>query len=337
MKRITLYIDSNSLNDATRHYINIIERAARDIGCDFYVSESINNIKLNDVIFTITANNFIKGFLLRPFSKTLFWSQGIEPEESYMRENNFLKLHAKNLIEYVALKFSGVKFFVSKSMLNHYKDKHGLIFKNYEIMPCFNLKYEKPVNLSQKRYDNPSFVYAGSLSTWQNIDETLSIFKFIEDQIPTATLTLLTKENEKADCLIKKYDLKNILVKYVPLKNLKEELQNYKYGFLLRKDTKVNNVATPTKMNSYLACGVIPIYSDSIKDYATHINLGKFNLEMKATDSIEEIALKVINFENLEKEFKNLDIYIKAIFNNYYNEKKYINNISKELKNFLFG
>ena len=36
----------------------------------------------------------------------------------------------------------------------------------------------------------PIFVYAGSLSVWQNFEETLKIFKLIEDRIPSATLTL---------------------------------------------------------------------------------------------------------------------------------------------------
>lgn len=335
MKRIVLYIDSSSFNDATSCYIDNIKMATTNIGFDFHISESISNIKNSDVIFTITANNFIKAFLLKPFSKTLFWSQGIEPEESFMRENNFLKFHAKNLIEYIALKFSGIKFFVSKSMLNHYKHKYGLILENYEIMPCFNLNYEKPDNLSLKRYENPSFVYAGSLSIWQNFEETLQIFKFIEDKIPSATLTLLTQENEKACRLVNQYELKNIIVKYISLKDLNKELLKHKYGFLLRKDTKVNNVATPTKMNSYLACGVIPIYSDSILDYSTNINLGNFDLKMKGTDTVEDIARKIINFEDLEHDFSYLDIYIQKIFNDYYNQSKYIHNISERLKNYF--
>ena len=335
MKRVTLYTHPSSLNEATSCYIDNIKRAAINIGYDFKISESITSIKDTDVIFTITSNNFIKAFFLKPFSKTLFWSQGIEPEESFMRENNFYKFYAKNLIEYIALKFSGIKFFVSESMLNHYKNKYGLIFENYEIIPCFNLNYEKPDNLSLKRYENPSFVYAGSLCIWQNFEETLKVFKLIQDRIPSATLTLLTKENEKAFNIINQYELKNVVVKYVSLNDLNKELLKHKYGFLLRKDTKVNNVATPTKMNSYLACGVIPIFSDSIKDYAININLGNYDLKMKATDSVEDIARKIIDFENLEKDFSHLDGCIKKIFSDYYNQKKYIHNISQRLKNFL--
>ena len=97
----------------------------------FYFSESIKNIKFNDIILTIVPNNFFKALLLRPFSKTLFWSQGIEPEECWLRENNFLNCYAKNIIEYVSLRFSGMQFLVSEAMQNHYKDKYGINFANF--------------------------------------------------------------------------------------------------------------------------------------------------------------------------------------------------------------
>ena len=80
MKRIVLYINSKSLNDATSHYIEIVNRAVTELGFVFLITESINDIKFRDIIFTNTTNNYIKGFLLRPFCKTIFWSQGIDPE-----------------------------------------------------------------------------------------------------------------------------------------------------------------------------------------------------------------------------------------------------------------
>ena len=45
MKRVVLYTNSSSVNDATRHYIDTINKAASDLGYTFYFSESIKNIK----------------------------------------------------------------------------------------------------------------------------------------------------------------------------------------------------------------------------------------------------------------------------------------------------
>jgi hypothetical protein len=185
------------------------------------------------------------------------------------------------------------------------------------------------------RYDNPTFVYAGSLSAWQNIDETLQVYKYIENKIPEATLTLLTEENERAQKLIEEYNIQNAKVRFVSLNDLNIELLKYKYGFLLRKDIKVNHVATPTKMSSYLASGVIPVYKDVIKDFSKHINLNNFNLRLTEQDSIEEMANAIISFENSQSDFEDLDIHIKNIFDNYFNDNEYIKQIKIKLQNHL--
>tara|TARA_B100000902_G_scaffold393332_1_gene447369 strand:+ start:3057 stop:4073 length:1017 start_codon:yes stop_codon:yes gene_type:complete len=335
MKRIVLYINPKSLNDATSHYIEIVNRAATELGFFFVITESINNIKFGDIIFTITTNNYIKGFFLRPFCKTIFWSQGIDPEESMMREKNIFKYYLKSLIEYIVLSLPSFKLFVSKAMLNHYKYKYNFNDKNYTTMPCYNLHYSEPLQKNLNRYKNPSFVYAGSLSIWQNIDETLQVYKCIENKIQNSTLTLLTEEIEKANNLLKEHNIKSAHVKYVDLEDLNNELQKYKYGFLLRRDNLVNNVATPTKMNSYLACGLIPIFTDAITDYKDQINLKDFSLGMSSDLSIDEIAKKIIDFESSKKDFSHLNIEIKKIFNEYYNDKRYIKEIKVGLKEYL--
>lgn len=46
-----------------------------------------------------------------------------------------------------------------------------------------------------------------------------------------------------------------------------DTLRDVKFGFVLRDDIAVNNVATPTKLSSYLSAGVIPIYSSALKDF----------------------------------------------------------------------
>ena len=335
MKRIILYINPKSLNDATSHYIEIVNRAATELGFVFLITESINNIKFGDVIFTITTNNYIKGFVLRPFCKTIFWSQGIDPEESMMREKNIFKYYLKSLIEFIVLSLPSFKLFVSKAMLIHYKNKYNFNAKNYATMPCYNLHYSKPLQKNLDRYKNPSFVYAGSLSIWQNIDETLQVYKCLENQIQNSTLTLLTEEIEKANNLIEEHNIKSAHVKYVDLRDLNNELLKYKYGFLLRRDNLVNNVATPTKMNSYLACGLIPIFTDAITDYKDQINLKDFSLRISSDLSIDEIAKKIIDFESSKKNYSDLDIEIKKIFDEYYNDNRYIKEIKAGLREYL--
>lgn len=335
MKRVVLYIDPRSLNDATTYYIDIIKRALNNLGYFFIISESIHKVNFNDILFTITTKNYIKGILLRPFCKTIFWSQGVDPEESLLRDNNYQKYYIKSLIELISLRHPGFKFFVSKAMLNHYKNKYSYNDANHMIMPCYNLNYKHILDVSLSKYKKPSFVYAGSLSIWQNMDETLQVYKYIEKKIHNSSLTLLTKENDKAKALIKKYKIKNSIIKYVDLENLHKELLKHKYGFLLRKNILVNNVSTPTKMNSYLACGLVPIFTDAINDYSDKINLNSYNLKIKSSMSIKEIAKNIIDFENSKTNFASLNIEIKKLFNDYYDDNKYIKEIQFKLKDYL--
>ena len=88
-------------------------------------------------------------------------------------------------------------------------------------------------------------------------------------------------------------------------------------------------------MNSYLACGLIPIFTDAITDYKDQINLKDFSLGMSSDLSIDEIAKKIIDFESSKKNFSNLNIEIKKIFNEYYNDKRYIKEIKVGLKEYL--
>ena len=75
----------------------------------------------------------MKGLIFRPFSKKIFWSQGIDPEESMMREKNKFKYYLKSLIEFIVLRLPSFKLFVSKAMLDHYKFKYNFNDKNYVI------------------------------------------------------------------------------------------------------------------------------------------------------------------------------------------------------------
>ena len=188
-------------------------------------------------------------------------------------ENSLSKYFRKALWEFLerfALKHAEKIFFVSETMLGHYKRKYGYAKKNHFIMPCFNQELDLSC-FTVDKYKSPSFVYAGSMSRWQCIDETLLLYKKIKQQFPQAALTLLTKEQEYAKQLCEKYHV-TADIQFVPSSELQNKLKEYKYGFIVRDDITVNNVATPTKMNSYMAAGVIPVYSDVIGDFKSQFS-----------------------------------------------------------------
>jgi hypothetical protein len=64
MKRITLYLDPRSLNDATSYYINLLKRASTELGHNFKISKNIFDIKSADVIMTITTKSLYKRIVI---------------------------------------------------------------------------------------------------------------------------------------------------------------------------------------------------------------------------------------------------------------------------------
>lgn len=331
MKRAYLYCDKRSLNDATDYYINIIKECLCLCGYDFYVVHKIKDIKSPDVIFTITGQYFLFAKLNYLFTKTIYWAQGVAVEEFKMHGIDSVKGYVKYAFKYIAERWAVLKsdilFVVSNKMLEYYREKYGYDAdkQNYIIMPCFNLSVSHNFNLSQ--YENPFFVYAGSASVWQCVNQMLEVYSMIEKEIEGSKLIILSSDQEEFMKRIHSYDIKNFEIKYVPYQELNDELHKYKYGFLLREDHIVNNVATPTKMNSYLSNYVIPIYSDAVNDFVRNINIGEFSIMAQCPLKSDAICDLICAFENTEHNFTQFQYYVNNIFDKHYNKEVYISNI----------
>lgn len=249
----------------TDFYTEIIGDALKSIGekvISAYEWDEITPEK-RDTVIVITAPNAIKAYARG--LKYVYWSQGVWPEESYMRHKSIIRLKACGAIEKVALKHASFVFFVSESMKKFYEQKYHLDFTGrYYIMPCSNeVIHQDSFDTPQKYVDN-IFCYAGGTSVWQCFEETIALYKKIETQRKDAKLLLLVKEKEYAEKLVSKYEIQNCEIDFVPVERLQERLRNVKFGFVIRKEDPVNCVATPTKVLTYLANGIIPIYSSSL-------------------------------------------------------------------------
>jgi len=120
-------------------------------------------------------------------------------------------------------------------------------------------------------------------------------------------------------------------VKYVPLKDLSTEMAKYKYGFMLREKMIINEVATPTKMNSYMAAGVIPIFSNVIGDFTDVFRSMRYVIACNddqpnhIINQIAEIEKETIAPEKIIGEYR-------TVFDSYYSRDKYVEEISERLK-----
>lgn len=335
--KFKFFLTERSVNEATDFYIGLIERAIHVAG---YKSERIFNVKQilgNDVVVTIEAKDFLKVKLLKPGHKQINWYQGIVPEEAMMMFNSSWRKVLWEFLERHTLSKANLNLFVSEAMRQHYIKKYGYSGRRDLIIPCYNKQLNKEAFFIHKKYRMPSFVYAGSLAAWQCIDETLQIYKGVEAGIPEASLTLLTADQEKAMNLVKKYEIRNCEVRFCALAQLDAELSKYKYGFLIREPHIINKVATPTKMNSYLALGVIPVFSNVIEAFKAHLPFTDNGaIKINPDLSLEEKVQQIINFErgiqvlpqSLYEEYAKLS-------DNYYNDEVYITSLSKKLKELI--
>ena len=324
-------------NVVTDTYLEIIG-SALNLGCKQNI-KYINNVEevycynKNTIIVVASIIDAYK-LIKKGYKHIVMWFQGISPEESLMRHNNKIKYFILNQIEKKVLKKSEFCFFVSKKMKEHYQEKYKIKFKqdNFFIMPCLNTTINKLSFEDKSKYKNNYFAYIGSMEVWQNFDKTVSCYKSIESlNLKNCKLFVYTSEKEKAIDIINKYNVENYEVGYFDNTELFEELKKIKYGFILRDNIAVNNVATTTKISTYLSCGIIPIYSASLVDFANVAKKMRF-----AISHDNDMNKKIVEFNSIT--IKNNEVFneYNNIFNTYYNKQEYIKNISKVFKS-IYG
>ncbi len=320
------------MNEATIYYVDIVKQGFINAGYIVKQTETLTDLRGQKKIFVMSAKWCFIVKLLHPYAKIVTWFQGLGAEEALMTKNSLLRKRLWNCVELFSMKFSWFNIYVSERMHKYYKDTYKIKDQNFFIMPCFNKKINLNAFDYPDKYNTPSFVYAGSLDKWQCIEETLALFSLIEKNIQNASLTILTKDQDKAKKLVNKYSIKNYKVDFVSLADLDAELIKYKYGFLIREDHIVNNVSTPTKMNSYLANGVIPIYTNVISDFTKNIKPYEDFVELNCCDSIADWANVIFSYNmEVDKKFDIIKNKIQDLFFSYYSKEYYISELSKIL------
>lgn len=324
-----IYIKHEKANaEVTDYYLDTIELAIKECGQKTISFKEWNDVDLKktDYVVVSTAPDafkmFIKGI---PY---IFWAQGVWPEESFLRNKSQIRFKITGFIEKTALKHSKFVFVVSNKQKEFYEQKYKITISNYYVMPCSNEELHESQFFNSKKYENNVFVYAGAMSVWQCVEETICLYSEIEKKCKNAKLLLLVKDKEKALQFLQKYDVKNYDIDYVPIKELPNKLSEVKYGLLLRKDSPINNVATPTKLMTYLANGIIPIYSNCLLGVCEIMNDTKFKIALDSNDDSESIidsTTKSINCEEILNEYR-------RIYYVHYKREEMISQIKKSLK-----
>lgn len=291
-----------------------------------------------DTVITVKVTSVYRLLRQNKKQKIILWLQGVQPEEMLYSDTPFLKKIILYIIlrylEWLALKKIRGAIFVSDEMLKHYRLKYRWKGDKWFTMPCFNILLDEKNFFYKNKYETLSFVYAGSLDRWQCIDDILQTFKAIQVKDSSASLMILTKDSQTVNEKIRNFGLQNVSTKYIPKELIGEELAKYKFGFILRDDILVNRVATPTKINSYMASGVIPIISTCLVDFNSKNGSLKNVVHINDLKDYENNAVRIINFHmNRKTPEYVLDDY-RQVFRTYYNRTFYIFNLANFFKLF---
>lgn len=138
-------------------------------------------------------------------------------------------------------------------------------YLNYN--PDIRREIRKNLNIDNKKV----IVYAGSVVAYQCVNEMISLFKNIVD-IDRNYFFLFLVANNSIDFIKQKFkqnliDEESFLVATVPHKNIFDFYSASDYGIVIRNNSLVNRVASPTKILEYLSTGLPLIITDNVGDF----------------------------------------------------------------------
>jgi len=279
----------------------------------FIILRLLISSKLIYIHSVLNALNLMPFFLLLPKNKILVLDiHGVVPEEQKYLGNKFKGI-LYGITEKYLFKRLAFAIAVTERMIDHYKIKyptHKVEMISYPILPS-NILESVPAIESKENQKITNIVYSGNLQSWQNIDLMLDVIKRnLSDMIHYTILT------GSLDEMKSKLNSKGLGQSgHITVLSVKpDELGKYylaaNYGFVLRDNFIVNNVACPTKIIEYMRYGIIPIIkSDEIGDFKAlgfdSLKVGDFNTStIKPVKSEKNVEI----IDSLLHKYKNINI-----------------------------
>jgi len=232
---------------------------------------STNTLFFHSIINVLPVLPFL--VFMRRQTQWILDVHGVVPEESKLAG-----LTVKSLLYGFSERFIfrrlDVAIVVSQAMEHHFREKYpnsNSHYITYFILPVHvgELPATKEVPLGKP--PKLVVVYSGNTQRWQHIDLMLETIK--RNRANHVCYYLLTGEPERMKELLIAHGMnpdENLHVKSVAPESLREYYQIAHFGFVLRDDMLVNQVACPTKLVEYLYYGMTPIVkSRSIGDFET--------------------------------------------------------------------
>jgi hypothetical protein len=230
-------------------------------------------------------------------NKNFVWDvHGIIPEEIRLSGQSKLKQFIYSLLESLVIKNASKIIVVTNAMKKHLCMKYKDIKAEFLVYPILPNTIDIKKGFEEiDAAGKINIIYAGNMQGYQNIPLMIQGMKDMLD-VPNVYFYILTGEKVKMLELFESKALnnkKNIFIDSVNPSELHKYYKKAHYGFILRDDVDVNNVACPTKIIEYLAYGMTCItLTSKIGDFETlgfdHLNLNELKRDqLKASKSLK--------------------------------------------------
>ncbi|MFZ6041305.1 hypothetical protein ACOV11_12510 [Vibrio natriegens] len=240
-------------------------------------------------------------FKLLSFGKVKFIYdfRGLISEESFLRKKSLIRYYLLYLLEYNGFVFGDEVRCVSNKMKRTLISRYG--DKEIRVIPCC-IKAEEINYFDEKPDGIINFCYVGSISAWQCFEESIKMYSSLN--ISNKKLYVYTKDLEKAEQIIVRYNVDSYEILSLERHELLERLKNIHFGFVLRRDCVVNNTASPIKFLEYCSQGVIPITTSYVGDYSNDfspVSIIFESIESVLTPKLIEQKMKSVSLEDMYK------------------------------------
>lgn len=215
-------------------------------------------------------------------------------------------------------------FVVTEALREYVKQNFNpKINAQFYIVPCATISaddfYYDNYNKYREKYRarfglneiNKVFIYSGGVSSWQCIEDTISLYKSIKREIAGSKLLVFSSNRE----MIKKIagNDPDIIVDSFQPDELTKALCAGDFAFMLRKDCVTNNVAFPNKFLEYVQSKMKIISTPYVYEIAKQIkeyDIGYlYQMDNNMTDLIAYIKKSKTNSDKIVKEVLELNSF----------------------------
>lgn len=206
----------------------------------------------------------------------VLWIQGSVPDESFARHQSRLRRTVLIALEYLSLLSCSIAVVVSneeQELLG--RRLGGWVRHKIVVLPNLLWSDVLPKNATQPTAEEPgeeiTFAYVGGVGVWQNFDLMLALYAAIDTALQRhgrqsiLRVVVPVPQRHLAERMVQQHRFRDQpeLSSCQP-SEVAATLVGVDFGFLLRDNSVVNQVASPLKLRDYLGAGVRVVVSGEI-------------------------------------------------------------------------